>query len=349
MFSRNAKRCVKNAIAWCACSEPVQWFAGRVHRDSTVFLMYHGVIRDDQDIDAWTLIPESRFREHMTSLKSSFDCVSIDKALERNRQGGRRPAVVVTFDDGYANNIEVALPILNELEIPATVYVTSRNVVERRLFWHDKILMAAHRSAVRRIDLGTIAEPLGEYSLDGDGERWYENVSAIWEDVKRVDPHAVDDVVDRIVSAFREAEGAEQFDIYDGNRVLAPLTGDQISRLADDPLITIGAHSHCHWLLDRIPLDEAARSIRESKDVLQDLADREIRHFSYPNGNFNSGIAGEVKNAGFVSAVTTRPGFYRGDTDPYEINRFGVGAWTTTRMLKARLTGVFDAIGSSGI
>ena len=343
-LSGRIKRLLKVVVVLTAASRPMQWFCRKAHRAEVLCLMYHGVCPDTEDVSAWTLVRESSFREQMRFLRDEFDCLSIDEVLDRDADTAVRPAAVVTFDDGYANNLEVALPILTELGIPAIVYVTTRNVVERRLFWHDKILMAAHRSEVCRVDLTGIAEPLGDYSIDGTDERWYEGVAAIWEDVKRAGPDARDAIVDQIIERFAGADGANPFHIEVEGNVFTPLTSEQIRRLADEPLVTIGSHSHCHNLLDRIPLAEAEQSIRKSKEILQDLTGQQIRHFSYPNGDYNGALVSVLKRAGFVSAVTTRPGFFKTASNRYEINRYGVGAWTTLPFLKARLTGVFECL-----
>jgi len=329
-------------VVQSASTMPAQWLARHINRRSTIFLMYHGVCPDGNDTDAWTLVSQSSFREQMRFLKVEFECISIDEALKRDGTDARRPAAVVTFDDGYANNLEIALPILVELAIPAAVYVTTRNVVERRLFWNDAILLAAQKSGIRRIELQGIADTLDCYSFDGAGEEWYESVAAIWEDVKRADPNERDSIVEQIVARFREAKGSSPFQLETEGNKFTPLTCAQIARLADEPLITIGAHSHAHDLLDRIPLVEAERSIGTSKRILSDLTNREIRHFSYPNGNYNPTIIDVLKRAGFASAVSTRNGYFKSGTSRFEINRYGVGAWTTLPLFKAMCTRVFE-------
>jgi len=341
-LARCCKSWIKQIVVQSASSMPAQWAARHINRRSTIFLMYHGICPDDHDTEAWTLVRQSSFREQMRFLKDAFECISIDEALKRDGTGARRPAAVVTFDDGYANNLEIALPVLVELAIPAAVYVTTHNVLERCLFWNDTILLAARKSAVRRIDLQGIADPLGCYSFDGAGEEWYESVAAIWEDVKRVDPNERDSIVERIVARFRETKGSSPFQLETEGNVFTPLTRAQVARLADDPLITIGAHSHAHDLLDRIPLVEAERSIGTSKQILQNLTGREVRHFSYPNGNYNPAVIDALKRAGFVSSATTRNGYFMPGSSPYEISRYGVGAWTTQPLFRAMCTGILE-------
>jgi len=345
---RGVKRLAKGMLVACAGSSPVQRLNCAARRRQTVFLMYHGVRPDDEPMQAWTLAPVSSFREQMTFLSRRFECMSIDDALARDGDDARRPGAVVTFDDGYRNLLVTALPILHEFGIPATAYIATRSLADRTLFWHDVILLAAHRSGAARVDLRGIADPLRVYSLGAEGEQWYDAVAAIWEDVKRSEPTLRDEIVDRIVDRFMQADGASPFEIEVEGNVLTPLSADEIVRFADEPLITIGSHTDCHGLLDRMSCADADRSIRRSKSILEDVTGREIRHFSYPNGNYNDAVVHAVEDAGFVSAVTTRPGYHRPHDNPYEIRRYGVGAWCTLGFFKARLTGVFESVTRGG-
>ena len=80
----------------------------------------------------------------------------------------------------------------------------------------------------------------------------------------------------------------------------------------------------------------------KSKEILEQLTGREIRHFSYPDGNFNDAISAMVRNKGFISAVTTEPGFFKNEADPFSIKRFGINANTTIDFFRAKLTGIFE-------
>ena len=89
-------------------------------RNSVSVLMYHEVLEDEEDIDAWTVIRASDFRKQMEYLKSHHDVISLDAACELMRNVDRIKAkhAVVTFDDGYTGNRRVVLPIMAELNSP---------------------------------------------------------------------------------------------------------------------------------------------------------------------------------------------------------------------------------------
>jgi peptidoglycan/xylan/chitin deacetylase (PgdA/CDA1 family) len=332
---------IKTGVLWAVNNSLAQACAQKWNRRKTLFLTYHGVSRDREELEAWTLVPESVFRQQMVFLRDHFELLRIGEALDHGAERRRRLGVVVTFDDGYVNNVEIALPILRELNIPAVIYVTSGNVLDQALCWSDMIWIAAKRSCVRSIDLRGIANPLGTYCLNGKGTSWQTKVMKILEDVKRTDPVQRKSIVRAIVTAYKRSPGALEFDLNRETDVFAPLHREQVSRLASESLITIGAHSHCHNLLDQIPIEEARESVHKSKAVLEDLTGQRVEHFAYPNGNFNSDVVRLVKGAGFRSAVTVCPGFYDNQDDPYTINRLGVGAGVSMDVFTGMLTGIF--------
>jgi len=98
-------------------------------------LFYHRVA--NTFLNGWTISREG-FTQHVNWLQANFDLVSLEEAQRRVASGfNDRPTVAITFDDGYAENSEFALPLLLERRIPFTYFVTIRNVVEQRPFVHD--------------------------------------------------------------------------------------------------------------------------------------------------------------------------------------------------------------------
>ena len=100
-----------------------------------VILFYHRVSQDQDN--AWT-ISNRRFESHLNWLARRYEFLSLAEAQRRLRErSSHRPAISITFDDGYADNCEFALPYLIKQRIPCTYFVSSRNVVEGRPFPHD--------------------------------------------------------------------------------------------------------------------------------------------------------------------------------------------------------------------
>jgi len=340
-MNKRFKTWVKDVIISCVNTPFIYNAIKQFHKSKVIFLMYHGVSEDEEDYQAWTLIKRTSFQQQVEFLKQNFDCITIDEALDRSGSNQKRPGVVVTFDDGYRNNLEIALPVLERFKVPASVYISTQHVIERRLFWPDVIWIAAKRSGVSKIDLSHINNSFGIYPINKAGDPLQGKGWEILENVKMLNPKRQELIVQAIVDAFKNAQGSTEFEIENESSVFTPLTPEQVGVFSSHPLITVGAHSHCHNLLDKIPLEQAGVSIEKSKKILERLTDSAVHHFAYPNGNFNQDIVNIVKAKGFKSAVSVQPGFFRQNNYHYSINRFGIGANTSIDLFKALLTGIF--------
>lgn len=132
MFSRLA------LAAWYYGSLPYRWWANaaaaRAQRAAVMVLFYHRVA--DCDLTEWS-ITNRLFREQIDYLAANFDLVSLAEAQRRVVEGNDRPAVAITFDDGYAENCEEAIPLLIERRVPVTYFVTTHYVRTGESFPHD--------------------------------------------------------------------------------------------------------------------------------------------------------------------------------------------------------------------
>ena len=120
-------------------SQPARWWIHRklaAQRRLPIAVLYYHRIADD-GATPWTL-PNQVFIDQMCWLRQTFDLISMEEVQRRLRSGvNDRPAVHVTFDDGYADNCQGAIPWLVKAQIPCTYFVTVRNVLEGRPFDHD--------------------------------------------------------------------------------------------------------------------------------------------------------------------------------------------------------------------
>ena len=126
---------------WCARRAAVE---GRV---PVVVLFYHRIA--DDKANPWTA-SNRMFRRQIDWLQSRFDLISLAEAQERISDGNSRPAVSITFDDGYACNCREAIPLLIKKKIPCTYFVTAGNVLDTRFFDHD--LAAGNRFSVNSLE-----------------------------------------------------------------------------------------------------------------------------------------------------------------------------------------------------
>ncbi|WP_281928254.1 polysaccharide deacetylase family protein [Methylocystis iwaonis] len=230
-----------------------------------------------------------------------YDILSLDAALDvlRAHAAPKHPFVVLTFDDGYRDLVEHALPVLERHRAPFTAYVTSGFADQTARLWWLEMEEALRRQS--RVD--TVVE----------GRRIARNCATAQE--KR-------DAFGDIYWAIRDGGEAQLLDVVarlaaaaglDSHALTAEtcLDWSGIAALARHELATIGAHSVTHARLAKLDAADARREMGESRDAIAHHTGIAPKHFCYPVGDPTSAGAREFALAaelGFDSAVTTRPG-----------------------------------------
>lgn len=227
---------------------------------------------------------------------NGFDIVSLDQAIARVREGkSARPFAALTFDDGYRDNLEHALPVLERHDAPFAIYVVPEFAEGTgRLWWLE---LEAAAQALPEIRIG--GETLPARTLD---EKMVAFVNVYWK--LRDGPEQV--LYDTIGDLARQA-GVETGALT--RRYC--MTWDEIAGMAQHPLCTIGAHTMSHRRLAKLDAAEARREMAQSRDAIEARLGRRVLHFAYPVGDPTSAGPREFDIAadlGFRSAVTTRKG-----------------------------------------
>jgi peptidoglycan/xylan/chitin deacetylase (PgdA/CDA1 family) len=273
-----------------------------------------------------------RFDQQMALLRRHCNPLPLAEAVERLKRGQTPPrAVAITFDDGYADNATVALPILQRHGVPATVFVATGFLNGGRM-WNDTIIESVRRALGDSLDLAPVGlgvEPLGPEATRGAlAER-------IIKSVKDLHPLERSQKVD----ALRDAIGQPLPDDL-------MLSSQQVRSLADAG-IEVGAHTINHPILKSLPFDDVRREIDGSRAELERITGRTVKAFAYPNGrpgdDYTQRDRDIVESLGFSYAPATRWGVASSATDPYQLPRFTPWDRSPTRWL-ARLLMQFRSV-----
>lgn len=267
---------------------------------------------------------------------AGFEIVSLDEAHRRmtGQQGSARPFACFTFDDGYRDNRDYALPILRRHHAPFTIYAATDFADGRGLLWWlvlERIVRDSDELHVRQGDCGR------RFTCATAAQKRRTFRQLYW--WLRVLPER------EARGIVVELAGLAGIDPYAPCRELV-MTWDELRELASDPLVTIGAHSVSHFALARLDGEEAREEMAHSVARVEREVGRPCRHFCYPYGNAASagerefGIASEL---GLATAVTTRKGFVTHPTSSglTALPRVSLnGDFQTLPCLKALLSGV---------
>lgn len=324
---------VKSLIRRALVSDAVRPFVtSRLTSAYATVLMYHELGRDDEDIEAWTIVKRRDFLEQVEHLRRDYEIVSLDEALARRGESGRRgrPLVVLTFDDGDSNNHDILLPIVEREKIPVTVYIATKQIQEGRCYWFDRIINAVQGRNPAQIDLGHAG--LGRFQLNRvTGAANWAEIHDLLEALKTIEPAKRESLADDIVEQTQRGASTP---------AVRPLSIEQVRALGRNPRVTIGAHSHCHNLLTQISLEQARASVLTSASLLREWTGQEVRHFAYPNGTYDDRVVDMIEGLGFASAASTRAGFWQRGEHPLRIPRLGVGRYDSLDTFKFNLLGL---------
>jgi peptidoglycan/xylan/chitin deacetylase (PgdA/CDA1 family) len=251
------------------------------------------------------------FRWQMDLLAECFNVLPLDEAvslLVKERMPPR--AVAITFDDGYRSLHELAMPILRERALPATVFVTSGHMADASSMWNDIILEAVRRLPGPVVDLRDIG--LDAYPLGGSEQR-HASAAHLTERCKYLPPPARKIMLDRL----QQLAGTDL-------RQHLMLTPEMIRDLVRNG-IDIGGHTVTHPILARLDDETATREIIDNKRDLEQVTGRPLRLFAYPNGkhgaDFDQRHVDMVRAAGYHAAFSTAPGAATRHHNPFNFPR----------------------------
>jgi peptidoglycan/xylan/chitin deacetylase (PgdA/CDA1 family) len=276
----------------------------RAGRGQAVVLMYHSISRGRPD--PWELcVDPDLFVQQVQLLHDRFRVVplaELRRALIEDEPLAR--AVVVTFDDGYRDNLLVAKPLLEQHGLAATVFVTTGYVDSGRDFWWD--------------ELAAVCAAAGLES------------KRLWEELRRLPQQERFDRLD----ALWDSEGLMR------PEPSLTLRSGELERLGDGDVFRLGAHTVTHPHLASLPVELQRHEIEVSAAFLAEVVGRRPEHFSYPHGDYSGETAALVEDTGFETACTTRGAPVTQGTDPFELPRLQVLNWDAEeleRQLELRL------------
>lgn len=288
-------------------------------------LIFHRVLREPDalfpdEVDA------ARFDELLGWAKSWFNVLPLDTAI-RQLHDGSLPAraAALSFDDGYADNHDVALPLLQKHGLPCSFFVATGFLDGGRM-WNDTLIESVRLSAKSALDLRGLqdgrGEDLGQHAL-GDTAGRRAALGKLIERVKYLPPEP------RLVCVEAIAARAEVNPPDD-----LMMSSEQVRALGGAGM-QIGAHTVSHPILAALDARQAADEIGRSRDALQALLGQRVGLFAYPNGKPGTDYLPDVHPAivrelGFDAAVSTRWAAARRSDDVFQIPRFT--PWDRSRL-----------------
>lgn len=272
----------------------------KVNRTPRV-LFWHGIDSKVQnDVEA-EIIDVEVFEKQIKYLNKYYEVISIEEFEKRFLTNSfTNNEVVLTFDDGYANNLYVVEPILNKYNLPYTVFISTEHIATGQYY-----PTSVNRIIVKGSGLKKISLPSQNISFSIETENDINNtVDSISNLLKTLTLKRVREITNDLINNVSKDKWLELQEKYNSVR---PMNWDEVIELSNRKNVTIGSHCKYHICChDNQDLEEIERQILESKQIIEDKLKIECNYFAYPNGDFTNSSNAIVRQAGYKMGFSTQ-------------------------------------------
>ncbi|MBU0701854.1 polysaccharide deacetylase family protein [bacterium] len=295
------------------------WLVGflrrKMKKGKVTILCYHRVIEDKQIKDYYrpaVAVSVSAFERQMGVLQERYKIISLDDAvcLLQKRKSLENDYMVVTFDDGYADNYENAFLVLKKYNLPATIFLSTDYIDSNKMLWTDEVGMLLKE----KWDVFLQTELLKTLKGAGVSGDKITVINKILSTLKEMD----EDIRETIIARLKK-------DI--GNLMVANnqmLTWEQIKEMNANK-ISFGAHTKSHRFLTTLMLSEKESEIKESRDIVEQNLNKQVLCFAYPDGRFDEECRNIVRESGLQGACSTITGDNISGCDLFALKRRDIG------------------------
>lgn len=314
-----------------------------------IVLAYHRVLSSEQRSRTASqdgmVVEDRTFARHVALLARRFTVLSLDEFAKHltTRQPFRGPCCLITFDDGWVDNFENALPVLRAHRLPAVMFLPVNFIGRRRLFTREALthllvraIDVGRREPARREALRAHLSPTGLASvLDTTDRDSLPAVLKVMSGYRYANAPALETLVSTLANELGE-------DAADLSRLDTFIDWDQVEQLGQSGF-AFGGHGVEHRVLTQVSPAVAKCEVELSKRELDRRLEGRVKAFAYPNGGWNATVAETVRAGGYRLAFTADAGAVSCDDDPFALRRINIHEDMTrsTPMFMARLAGIF--------
>ncbi|MFC3285513.1 polysaccharide deacetylase family protein [Litchfieldella rifensis] len=303
-----------------------------LRRHEGAFILYGHRFSDDDDGYLQGLRP-AWFADQVAYLTRHYEVIPLKTLIDCLEQRRAVPArsVVLTFDDGFRDNLENAVPILERYRVPATIFMVTRSLTNGELPWSQRLGVIFQRTYVLEMSHPLLGEQPAPLNDSHQRRAAYQRIKLGIAPLQRGER-------DTLISGLANQLGVEP--------PLDQMLSWQDARLLQASGVEIGGHSYSHALLGQVPIAEACHEIRRCREELRDHLGLEAAPFCLPGGSYSDDVIRCIKQTGFRSCfIPNQQKRYNTvvNTTPFTLSRLGLPN-APSHHLEAELDGPFHPL-----
>ena len=298
-------------------------YSDRLSDDTLAILLFHGVVEhDSHPLRNYNRkhLEKDAFADILKDMTDEGTAISLDDVVRFHNAGEPYPpkSFVVTFDDGFANNLTVAAPVLADFNVPATVYITTDFVENNRMSWIDRIEWAIEETPKVGLTLPWNSESVNAGDVE-DKRALLDDIRSHVKSDASIDPDILATDIQLQCGLSETWSTLDPLDLK--------LTWEQVRELGNDSLFIVGGHTHTHAILSFLDENELADELDTSLTLLRENAGVGNTHYSYPEGLahcYSDTVIAALKARGVVCCPTAIDGVNKPDVDLFNLKRVPV-------------------------
>ena len=309
-----------------------------LNRRKVVLLTYHGFYDEDKKSglellsNRWTDI--EFFKKQILYLSKNYNIISLDNLINHYIEGTSIPqnSVVITMDDGYKSNFNLAYPYLEELGCHFTIFLSTEFIENNKFNWSERVEYAIWYSKGDSLSI-MIDNVETTYSIKSSEQKIYVS-KYIKQFLQTASQHVRETVLSEI-----ELHTGSVLEFKTAPELMLPLSWDEVVRMSKSNLAIFGSHTVSHPNLTTCSIPDIKNELLVSRNIIQTRTNNLCEYFCYPGGAYNKIVKNVVEECGYKCALAVGESFeIMGVTDLYEIKRKSVGRNMTEGDFKFKLS-----------
>lgn len=311
------------------------------HRRNLLVLNYHGVVKDPKPKEQFSryvnTVSAQEFDAQLAYLSQHYQVLSLDQVQEhfRSQQPLPERSALITFDDGYRNNHDLAAPILMRHNMPAVIFLSTSYIGSNRLLWPDEIGLRVQSHP----DPAQLPLPPGLEAAAGHATG-SSSVSSLIRLIRNRCKHLPNAQRLKYMDTLRQHTAPVDTSVDE--ELYGFMSWDQVRHLLDCG-ISFGSHTVAHPILSSLDPQTLAEELTSSKARIESELGRECYSIAYPNGSendYNDEVMRTAEAAGYRLAFTVADDFASLTEPPLAISRIGIPGHLPLSNFQARIAGV---------